>query len=108
MEDDKILAAVQNDAPRDEYETKTSDNALKIGVAVGLFCMAAMFVTEWFVLQTYDFGKPFLIMLIAGIADLIEGRRLHKRYMIVKCVIEFALAIFFLLAYTTILMGVVK
>lgn len=107
MSNEDILKAVQKQAPNDEYERGVSFSALKIAIAAGVFCMAVMFFVEWFVVKSYDFGKPFLIFLMSGLSDVIEARKRKKGIMMTVGIIALALAAFCLLAYIAGLMGAV-
>lgn len=106
MTNDELLEAVQEEPVHDEYEREISQMAGRIAVATGIICLMVMFLVEWFLLKQYDFGKPFLVFLMSGIADVIEGRKKTKRFMFIRGIGSLLLAVLFLLIYITRLMGV--
>lgn len=106
MANDDILKAIQEQTPNDEYERSVNVSAIKVAVACGVVCAAIMFLVEWFVVKSYDFGKPFLIFLMSGVADVFEARKRKKGATMTAGIVALILAAFCLLAYIAGLMGV--
>lgn len=107
MEDDDILRAVQAEQPVEEYEKTVARSALRIAAAVGLVCAMIMVIVELLIVKKFDFGKPFLIALIAGLTDIIEWhRRKEKKFLMIRGILALIFSAFLLLLYITSMAGV--
>lgn len=106
MNKEDILKAVQETSSKGEYEKTVARSALHIAIFVGIICALIMILIEWWVFKKFDFGKPFLIALTAGLADILEykGNKLKKMFIMGVCKLIFAA--FLLLMYIFMLMGV--
>ncbi len=107
MQDDDILRAIQDEKPVEEYENTVARSALRIAAAVGVICAMVMTVVECLVAKKIDFGKPFLIALIAGLTDVIEWhRRKEKRSMEIFGILKLIFAALCLVLYIVSILGV--
>ena len=106
MKNEDILNAVQEGPVKREYENAVSRSALHIAIAVGIACAIIMTVIEWFVFRKFDFGKPFLIAITAGLADILEWRQNKTKKMLIRGVCTLLFPIFLLLLYIAVLTGV--
>lgn len=107
MDNDDILKAAQEAPVNEEYERTVSRSALHIAIAIGITCALIMIAAEWFVFKKFDFGKPFLIVLTSGLADLLEQKKNQSKKMLITGIIKTIFATFLLLLYITTLMGVI-
>ncbi len=107
MQDDDILRAIQDGKPVEEYENTVARSALRIAAAVGVICAMIMTIVECLVIKKIDFGKPFLIALIAGLADIIEWyRRKEKKSLEIFGILKLLFAAFCLALYIVSMTGV--
>ncbi len=107
MSDNEILKEVQQEFPNAEYEKTITRSAMRIAAATGIICTVIMIIVEWLAFKKFDFGKPFLIMLIAGLIDIVEWSKLRaKKSLIIMGCLKLLFASIFLLLYITSLIGV--
>ena len=106
-DNDEILQAIQELQPVGEYEKTITRSALKIAAIIGIICMLIMTLVEWLVVNKFDFGKPFLIALIAGLTDIIEwNKQKDKKSLRVFGILELLFAALCLFLYIVGLTGV--
>mgnify|MGYP003571647180 CR=1 FL=1 len=98
MNDEEILRMAQ-EHPVAEAENETSRKAITMALGVGILCLTAMIVAEIFVVRRIDFGKPALLLLIAAISNILEGKNNHKKKELIIGIVESAFTLLFLLLY---------
>ncbi len=107
MQDDNILRAVQEEQPVAEYEQSIVRSALRVAAAIGVIFAMIMTIAEYLIVNNIDFGKPFLIALTAGLADIIERRsRKERKSLLFFGILKLIFAAFCLLLYIVCLIGV--
>lgn len=98
MNRDEILRKAQA-APVAENEKYVARNALRMAAIVGLVTCLIMVMVELFVFRKVDFGKPFLIALIEGLADVIEACKSKNKRMLLLGILGLIFAFVMLLLY---------
>lgn len=100
MNREDILRAVQSEKQETgEYERSVARKAVMYGSAVGVLLCIVMLALELWVFKKMDFGKPTILLVICGFADLYEGKMCKGKRLVIKGLAEMAIAVFFLLAY---------
>jgi hypothetical protein len=92
MTNEEILKAVQNEK-NDEFEQKEANRSLMLGAAVAIAVCVIMIIVEWVVLKKVDYGKPTIIFVFSGAADLYEGIKNKKRKSKIIGIVELILAV---------------
>ncbi len=98
MNNDEILRAAQEN-PVAEAEDDASRKAINQALGMGILLLTAMIVAEIFIVKRIDFGKPSLLLFIAALANILEGKRNHVRKTFIIGIAECVGAVFFLLLY---------
>ena len=107
MSNEDILKTIQEETPIGEYEDRVNSSALRVAAAVGIICAIVMVIVELLIVKKCDFGKPFLIALIAGIADVYEWHKTKNKKMIkIRGILSLIFAAFLLMLYIIGLTGV--
>ena len=92
MTNEEILKAAQNER-NDEFEQREANRSLMLGAAVAIAVCVIMIIVEWIVLKKVDYGKPTIIFVFSGIADLFEGIKNNKRKSKIIGIVELILAV---------------
>ena len=98
MTDEEILSAAQ-EHPVAEAENEIMRRAITKALGIGVLLLTAMIVAEIFIVKSIDFGKPALILLIAAVSDILEGKNIGKKKKLVNGILESVCALFFLILY---------
>ena len=92
MTNEEILKAVQNEK-NDEFEQREANRSVIFGAAVAIAVCVIMIIVEWVVLKKVDYGKPTIIIVFSGAADLYEGIKNKKRKSKIIGIVELILAV---------------
>ena len=100
MTNEEILKAAQNSQEDiGEYEKEVVRKSLSYGAALGVAICTIMILIELLLVKKMDFGKPALLIAIAGYANFYEGSRNKIRKKMMKGIIELVVAAFVVLLY---------
>jgi hypothetical protein len=100
MNKEDILAAARGDKDRGkEYESNQSKRGGLLGSGIALFVGMLLFLLEFLVRGTPDFGLLAVGMTSVGVQFLYEGITVRKAWMIIAGVVWSALAILFIMAF---------
>ena len=98
MNNDEILKRAQ-EHPVAEAENEASRKAITMALGVGILILTVMIVAELFIVKRIDFGKPALLLLIAALSNIFEGKNNSRKKELIIGIVESAGALFFLLLY---------
>ncbi len=98
LSNEEILKAAQTDT-LDEVESLNARKGLRIGMAVAVVAIIAMFLVEYMIFKKMDFGKPVILGLMATIADLTDGITNSRKKFIIIGIVEAIFTAFLLILY---------
>ena len=82
MDKEKILAAARNDKRRgQEYENKESIRGSLLGELITLIIGVGLFLLEYYVKNSINFGLIAVVFTASGVDALYEGIRLKKHHL---------------------------
>lgn len=100
MNRDEILSRVQNNSqPNDEFERDMSRKGLLYGLIAGVLVCMAMIVFELIKNGKFEFGKPVILLTIAGISSIYEGKKSSGKKLFMAGIVEMIFAFLFLILY---------
>lgn len=100
MNREEILLAVQSEKQETgEYENTIARKAIMYGAAAGVMLCTVMSAVELCFFKKMDFGKPTMLFIICGLANLYEGMKCRVKKKIISGTIEIIVAALSLLLY---------
>lgn len=100
MTREEILEVAQKQTENyGEYERTVTRKSLKLGMTVAILIWVIMIVLEYCIFRKPDFGKATLVLIIAGLSNSFEGKKLKKMKQLVCGIVEIILAVLFFFIY---------
>ena len=100
MTRDEILNRVQNNnQPNDEFERDTSRKGLLYGLIAGVLVCIVMIIFELIKNGKIEFGKPVILLSIAGVSSIYEGKKSSGKKLLLAGIVEMIFAFVCLILY---------